>query len=82
MKHLTSNEETVGSNPTRASKYAEIAQLVERRIEAPGVAGSTPALGTIYAYLAQSGLEHPTLNRGVAGSNPPMGTIYPRSSEE
>ena len=56
--------------------------MVERKVEALGVVGSSPALSTIYAYLAQSGLEHPTLNRGVAGSNPPMGTIYPRSSME
>ena len=35
----------VGSSPT-VTTYATVAQLVERRIEDPSVAGSTPAGGT------------------------------------
>jgi hypothetical protein len=33
--------------PPATSKHAQIAQLVEQRIENPRVAGSIPALGTI-----------------------------------
>ena len=33
-------------------QHAQVAQLVEQRIENPRVAGSIPALGTIYASVA------------------------------
>ena len=34
---------------SRALQYGEVAPMVERRIEAPGAAGSSPALTTNYA---------------------------------
>lgn len=34
--------------------YAEVAQLVERRTENPGVGGSIPPLGTIFTLDADS----------------------------
>ena len=35
-----------GSNPAVLSKYGKVAPMVERRIEDPGGAGSSPALTT------------------------------------
>jgi hypothetical protein len=41
--------------PIRARKaLAQVAQLVEQRIENPRVAGSIPALGTIYPLDTKS----------------------------
>ena len=39
------NPEVVGSNPTPAILYAQLAQLVEQRTENPRVSGSIPELG-------------------------------------
>ena len=47
------NPEVIGSNPVPAIEifsYAQIAQLVEQRTENPRVAGSIPALGTLFFY--------------------------------
>lgn len=62
---------------------ASVAQLVERWTENPGVAGSTPVLGTIFsiplgnhrffAAVAQL-VEHLIENQGVDGSTPSRGT--------
>lgn len=44
-----------GSIPVPSTKYASVAQLVERRIENPCVAGSIPVLGTNkYFHLGNS----------------------------
>ena len=49
--------------------YAQIAQLVERRPEEPGVTGSIPVLGTRYWRVAQL-VERRTVNALVTGSSP------------
>ncbi len=62
------------------TSLAVVAQLVEHRIENPGVAGSTPALGTIILRpqqpkrLASSVVEHRLDKAMVAGSSPAPGT--------
>ena len=72
------NPKVIGSNPIPATTillgmFAQIAQMVEQRTENPRVAGSIPALGTLfvnkYGRVAQS-VEHLTFNQVVRGSNP------------
>ena len=50
VEQLSVKQCVVGSSPTilsfAPSIYASVAQLVERRIEAPSVGGSTPSGGT------------------------------------
>ena len=66
---------------------ASVAQSVERWTENPGVAGSIPALGSIFSHpswgssflaaVAQL-VEHLTENQGVNGSTPFRGTsLFP-----
>lgn len=47
---------------------ALVAQRIERRFPKPGVAGPTPALGTLHCQLSR--LEHPAHNGEVVGSIP------------
>jgi hypothetical protein len=56
--------------------YAQIAQSVEQRTENPRVAGSIPALGTIYNEPLAQSVEHLTFNQGVRGSIPRWFTIF------
>ncbi len=44
---LPVTQEIAGSTPVASANNAEVAQLVEQRIENPRVDGSTPPLGTI-----------------------------------
>ena len=52
-EHVSERPKEAGCNPvirwfesSRALQYGKVAQLVERRIEVPGVAGSSPAYTT------------------------------------
>ena len=51
-----------------AAPFAFVAQLVERRHDKAGVAGSSPAKST--TWPVSSMVEHTAVNRGVVGSSP------------
>ena len=54
----------------RAGQNADVAQLVEQRIENPCVTGSNPVFGTKQLGIRQVGLRHRILIPAFLGSNP------------
>ena len=59
--------------------YVQVMQRKTSLSQEQGLAGSNPALHTIYTPLAQLE-EHLTLNQGVMGSSPIRRTSYAFSS--
>jgi hypothetical protein len=46
VEYFVDIEEVSGSTPLSSTKHADVAQLVEQRIENPCVTGSNPVFGT------------------------------------
>jgi hypothetical protein len=51
VEYFVDIEEVSGSIPLSSTKYADVAQLVEQRIENPCVTGSNPVFGTKLAVV-------------------------------